>query len=70
MFIALQKASLGCDRRLHFVMAGWFPNGELDPLAILKLLVAMLLIFQFLSSMVRILTLYVLVGQVPIFFSL
>ena len=70
MFIALQKASLRCDQRLHFVMAGWFPNGNLTTLAILKLLVAMLLIFQFLSSMVRIQTLFVVVGQVPIYFSL
>ena len=30
MFIALQKASQRCGRRLHFVMAGWFPGGERD----------------------------------------
>ena len=30
MFIALQKAALRCRRRLHFVMAGWFPGGEID----------------------------------------
>lgn len=30
MFIALQKASQRCGRRLHFVMAGWFPGGESD----------------------------------------
>ena len=28
MFIALQKAAQRCGRRLHFVMAGWFPGGE------------------------------------------
>ena len=30
MFIALQKAAQRCGRRLHFVMAGWFPGGESD----------------------------------------
>ena len=30
MFIALQKAFQQCGRRLHFVMAGWFPGGESD----------------------------------------
>ena len=30
MFIALQKAAQRCGRRLHFVMAGWFPGGETD----------------------------------------
>ena len=30
MFIALQKAAHRCGRRLHFVMAGWFPGGESD----------------------------------------
>ena len=30
MFIALQKAARRCGRRLHFVMAGWFPGGESD----------------------------------------
>ena len=30
MFIALQKAAQRCGRRLHFVMAGWFPGGEID----------------------------------------
>ena len=30
MFIALQKAMQSCGRRLHFVMAGWFPGGESD----------------------------------------
>ena len=30
MFIALQKAFLRSGRRLHFVMAGWFPGGETD----------------------------------------
>ena len=30
MFIALQKAARRCGRRLHFVMAGWFPGGETD----------------------------------------
>ena len=30
MFIALQKAAQRCRRRLHFVMAGWFPGGETD----------------------------------------
>ena len=30
MFIALQKASRRSGRRLHFVMAGWFPGGETD----------------------------------------
>ena len=30
MFIALQKASQRCGRHLHFVMAGWFPGGDID----------------------------------------
>ena len=30
MFIALQKAALRTPRRIHFVMAGWFPGGESD----------------------------------------
>ena len=30
MFIALQKAAQRCGRRLHFVMAGWFPGGDND----------------------------------------
>ena len=30
MFIALQKAAQRCTRRLHLVMAGWFPGGESD----------------------------------------
>ena len=30
MFIALEKAAERCGRRLHFVMAGWFPGGESD----------------------------------------
>ena len=30
MFIALQKAAQRSGRRLHFVMAGWFPGGEID----------------------------------------
>ena len=30
MFIALQKAAQSCGRRLHFVMAGWFPGGQND----------------------------------------
>ena len=30
MFIALQKAAQRSERRLHFVMAGWFPGGEID----------------------------------------
>ena len=30
MLIALQKAFLLCGRRLHFVMAGWFPGGDVD----------------------------------------
>ena len=30
MFIALQKAAQRCRRRLHFVMAGWFPGGDAD----------------------------------------
>ena len=30
MFSALQKATRLCGRRLHFVMAGWFPGGEKD----------------------------------------
>ena len=30
MFIALQKAAQRSGRRLHFVMAGWFPDGETD----------------------------------------
>ena len=30
MFIALQKAVQRIGRRLHFVMAGWFPGGETD----------------------------------------
>jgi D-inositol-3-phosphate glycosyltransferase len=30
MFIALQKAAQRCNRRVQFVMAGWFPNGEVD----------------------------------------
>ena len=30
MFIALQKAAQRCGRRLHFVMAGWFPGGDSD----------------------------------------
>ena len=29
MFIA-QKAAQRCGRRLHFVMAGWFPGGDSD----------------------------------------
>ena len=30
MFIALQKAAQHSGRRIHFVMAGWFPGGETD----------------------------------------
>ena len=30
MFISLQKAFQVCGSRLHFVMAGWFPDGDLD----------------------------------------
>ena len=30
MFLALQKAAQRCGKRLHFVMAGWFPGGEID----------------------------------------
>ena len=30
MFISLQKAAQRCGRRLHFVMAGWFPGGDSD----------------------------------------
>ena len=30
MFIAIQKAAQRCGRRLHFVMAGWFPGGDAD----------------------------------------
>ena len=30
MFISLQKALHLCGRRLHFVMAGWFPGGDID----------------------------------------
>ncbi len=30
MFLALQKACEQSDVRVHFVMAGWFPNGEKD----------------------------------------
>ena len=30
MFIALQRAAQRSGRRLHFVMAGWFPGGESD----------------------------------------
>ena len=30
MFISLQKAAKRCGRRLHFVIAGWFPGGEAD----------------------------------------
>ena len=30
MFIRLQKAAQRCGRRLHFVMAGWFPGGDSD----------------------------------------
>ena len=30
MFISLQRAAQRCGKRLHFVMAGWFPGGESD----------------------------------------
>ena len=30
MFISLQKAFQACGSRLHFVMAGWFPDGDTD----------------------------------------
>ena len=30
MFISLQKAFQACGSRLHFIMAGWFPDGDLD----------------------------------------
>lgn len=30
MFISMQEAAARCDRRLQFVMAGWFPGGGAD----------------------------------------
>ena len=68
MFISLQKAAQRCGRRLHFVMAGWFPGGETDHSRYLEAARRMSPMCLFTFSMAKILMLFAAVGQLQISF--